>query len=147
MSEPSRVEAEASVTGKPRLSVVRKKAQAEQKAAMAATTVGSLPARIDLLLYQGDDFILDLIFSGPVGIDMATYTAKAEIRQSPGSAQLITTFVPSTPNASTVRLHLTHSSAELLGGDCSWDCQITDTVGTVTTVAYGSITLTKQVTR
>lgn len=130
----------------PRLAVIRDRARLERDVRATATVVGAPPALVNLLLYQGDDFYLDIILSGSGAIDLTSYTPKAEIRPTPGSATLIASFAVTITGATTMRLHLLHAQAELLVGDAAWDVQITDSAGVVTTVAYGSITLTKQVT-
>ena len=131
----------------PRLAVVRAKAKAADIAARAATVVGSMPAPVNLLLYQGDDFYLELTLSGSGGIDLTTYVPKAEIRTTVDASSVLATFVSIIADPTTIRLHLPHAQAELLTADAVWDVQITDPAGLVTTVAYGSVTLTKQVTR
>lgn len=115
---------------------------------LTTTALGQLPARVDLMVYQGDDFFVTVaVDDSTTPIDLTTYTAKAEIRSAAGSPTILATFTTTILNALTVGLHLPHAQSELLTSNGAWDVQITDTAGQVTTLAYGSVSVVKQVTR
>jgi hypothetical protein len=120
----------------------QREAQAEERA--STLTVGTLPQRVDLVLYQGDDFYMDLTVLGPA--DLTGYVPKAEIRSAPGGSPL-TEFEATIIGTTVVRLHLTSLDATSLPATVSWDVQVTDPAGTVTTLAYGSATVAREVTK
>lgn len=131
-----------------RLADIRQAAERQHEVATTATVVGTTPPRVDLTVYQGDDFYLTVTVTQTTPpIDLTTYTPKAEIRAQPGAATVIATFVATIVDPLTVGLHLPHAQSALLAGNASWDLQITDPAGVVTTVAYGSVSVTKDVTR
>lgn len=116
--------------------------------AATAQVVGQLPTRVDLVLYQGDDFFLNVVVDTTVTpIDLSTYTPKAEIRASPGAATVIATFDAVIVDTVTIGLHLPSAESTLIATAASWDVQITDPAGVVTTICYGSVSPTKEVTR
>lgn len=127
----------------PRLSVVRKEAQ--ERAARAATTVGKLPTQVNLTMYQGDSFYLRITLTGS-NIDITGYTAKADIKSSPGSGSVIASFAATVSAPTQIDLALSAAQSVLVPSAASWDVQITDSAGVVTTLAYGSITSMRQVT-
>lgn len=110
------------------------------------TTIGSLPAQIDLVLYQGDDFFFNMkVFdSDQVPSDLTDQTAKAEIRTKPGGT-LITEF-DVVIDTNVIYVQLPHDQCSLLSKVSSWDIQLTDGAGVVTTLAYGSVRPTPEVT-
>lgn len=114
---------------------------------MAMATAGSLPPRVDLALYQGDDFFLRItidVSASPV--DLTTYTPKAEIRATPGSDVVLASFTCVVVNPVVLELHLTSAQSTDLPATCAWDVQITDTAAVVTTLVYGSVAVMKEVT-
>jgi len=113
----------------------------------AAIAVGRLPTQVNLSVYQGDDFFLKITVDDTTSpVDLTTYTAKAEIRSS-GSTPTKTEFDVTIVDAVTLLLHLTNANSLLLTGNGVWDVQVTDPTGLVTTLAGGSLTLVKDVTR
>ncbi len=132
---------------KPRLAELRADIRAEREARTTATVVGVLPARVDLVIYQGDDFFLNVTVDDSVTpIDLTGYIPQAEIRTAPGATTVTATFDATIADSTTVALHLPNDQSMLLTGNAAWDVQITDLAGVVTTLAYGTVTLTKQVT-
>ena len=109
----------------------------------ATETAGSLPPRIDLALYQGDDFFLIVRCTGVI---LTAYTAKSQIRSTPGGPDVLATFTATIPTADEVHLHLASVDATDLPAACAWDVQITDAAGVVTTLCYGNVAVTKEVT-
>jgi hypothetical protein len=114
----------------------------------AATTVGSLPVQVNLLFYQGDDFYLRINVTDKLGapIDLTAYTPKAQIRSSPGSGVIQATFTASIVAPNGVMLHLPSAQSVLVASAAAWDVQITDSAGVITTIAYGSVSCTREVT-
>jgi hypothetical protein len=114
----------------------------------AGVTVGTLPAVVNLILYQGDDFYLHVnVNPGTPPVDLTSYTAKAEIRSTPGASTVIATFTATIVDSDTVGLHLPAAQADLVSVPAFWDVQVTDVLGAVTTLAYGTVTPTKDVTK
>lgn len=115
--------------------------------ARAATSVGQAPTQVNLTIYQGDDFFLNVVVAMTSGVvDLTGYTPKAEIRTNAGAPTVLATFAAEIANANTVSLHLDHAQSTLLNNNAVWDIQITDPTGLVTTLACGTVTVMKQVT-
>lgn len=113
----------------------------------AMATAGTLPPRIDLALYQGDDFFLRIVLEANENpIDLTGYTPKAEIRATAGSDVVLAAFACTVVDPATLELHLTSALSTALPATGAWDVQIEDSVGLVTTLAYGSVTVAKEVT-
>jgi len=112
-----------------------------------STVIGTAPASIDLQVYQGDDFFLEIdVDDSVVPIDLTNYIAKAEIRSAPGGS-LLATFDPTVVDPTTILLHLTAVQSVKLTKTSSWDVQVTDPAGVVTTLAYGHVTVILEVTQ
>lgn len=122
---------------------MQRRRQAEALA--SATVVGALPTLVNLTLYQGDDFYLRINVTG-TGVNLTGYTAKADIKSSPGSGAVIATFAATITSSTQVDLHLTAVQAALVPATAAWDVQVTDPTGVITTLAYGSVTSMRQVT-
>lgn len=107
-------------------------------------TIDALPLTVNLVLYAGDDFFLDLTVTNPDGTeaDLEDMAARAQIRRKAGDADAMAAFdVELVGNV--IRLHLTSSASQGLSGKGVWDCQLTD--GTVATLAAGRVTFTPAV--
>lgn len=114
---------------------------------VAATVVGQAPTRADLIVYQGDDFDLKVVMAPATPpVDLTTYTAKAQIRSAPGASTILAAFTVTIPDAATILLHLPSAQSQLLTSKAAWDVQITAPGGRVTTLAYGAVMATRQVT-
>lgn len=104
----------------------------------------------DLYVYEGDDFTFQIQF----GFDITAYTAKAEIRDTPNSAILITTFGTSKPDLGandgvglrTLRLTLTPAQTRMLSKTAYYDVQLTDGNGVTHTYVAGKVFFTPEVT-
>lgn len=130
----------------PRLSALRAERAAAAVAPRSAVSVGQLPAAVDLTVYQGDDLFINITVDDSVApIDLTTYSPSSEIRSAPGGA-LVCTFVATVVDATHIQLHLTSAESAKVIANGSWDVQIEDANGVVTTLAYGKVTLIKQVT-
>lgn len=126
---------------------LRKQIEAAAEIDTRATTVGQLPTSVNLTLYQGDDFFLRIVVTGQPPPDLTLYTAKAEIRVSANTSTVLATFDATIVDAVTVGLHLPADQSKLLTTPAVWDVQVTDPAGIITTLAYGTVTVTREVTR
>ena len=117
----------------------------QAEALAAATNVGTLPTQVNLTLYQGDNFYLRITLSGS-NVDITGYTAKSEIKSSPGAGAAIASFTATVSGPTQLDLALPAAQSVLVPSSASWDVQITDSAGVVTTLAYGSISAMRQVT-
>ena len=117
--------------------------------AAAAQGVSNVPAAVNITCYQGDDLYLDLtVTADGRPADLTGYTAKSQIRTSPASDEISAEIDAVVDEAAgVVRLHLTHAAATDLGGLMVWDCELTDAVGNVSTIAAGKLTVEAEVTR
>lgn len=114
----------------------------------AAVVVGLLPPQIDLVVYQGDDFALDLTVMMPINPpDISVWSARAEARAKIADVDPIAVFDCTVLAADKIRIHLTASESAKLVDKAVWDVQVEDTTGHVQTLAYGAIQLQKEVTR
>jgi len=105
------------------------------------TTVGAIPAAVDLAVYQGDDFgPLTLTVTNPDGsaANLTGATFKAQIRSAPGAATLWASFTTSVAT-NVVTLALANTASATLPATAAWDCQMTASGGTVTTLAGGNV--------
>ena len=112
-------------------------------------TITALPAVVNLSLYQGDDFFLDLTVTNPDGsaAELTSATPSADIKASKTAPDALATFDAEVDAILTnvIHLHLPHlQAAQLTPGSAVWDCQIEDTQ--VFTLAAGSVTITGEVT-
>ena len=117
-------------------------------AALAAQSAGSLPLAVDLVLYRGDDFYLDVAVTdaGGAPFDLTGYTAAAQIRATPDTADPPAATFTATITGSTVQLHLPSDESGGVPAVAAWDVQITK-AGIVTTLAFGAVATTLDVTR
>lgn len=96
--------------------------------------VSAVPQTVNLFLYKGDDFWLDLIVTNPDGsdTDLSAATASAQIRTAPNVDDIMASFDASI-EANVIHLHLPHAQAsDLIAGSCAWDAQISTGVATHT---------------
>lgn len=117
-------------------------------------TISSLPSRVGLGLYQGDDFYLTLYVTDSTGApaDLSRLDAQSQIRvshASPISAVFDTRII-----SPLVYLHLPHAQASLLApGRAVWDAQVSEedeldpAVARVTTLCAGAVQVDPEVTR
>jgi hypothetical protein len=111
-------------------------------------TVGELPERIDLVLYQGDCFTMVLIVFDADGLpaDLSGAVAKSQIRLTPPHPDVLASFVCAV-TANEVELYLSHPESTGLPVRAVWDCQITLPDGCVQTLCFGNVTVQPEVTR
>jgi|SRR5262245_36112227 len=116
---------------------------------MARATIDETPPAVDLLVYQGDDLLLDVIVTDPVSgapVDLTGYTPKAQIRTTPPDPTVLATFV-CTIAANVIHMHLPALDSAALAAPAAWDVQIVDAAGIVRTLVYGAVKPTLEVTR
>jgi hydrogenase maturation factor len=107
------------------------------------TTVGALPQRLNLDLYQGDDFALTVNVND---LSLVGAVAAAQVRQNPGSPILAAFLVTVDETAGTIDLLLTAGDTELLPtGGAVWDLQVT-AAGMVRTLLAGAVKIAAEVT-
>jgi hypothetical protein len=108
--------------------------------------IEALPQTVNLNLYQGDDFFLDIVVTNEDGsdYDLTNMTARAQVRATPAATEVMANFA-ATITDSTIHLHLVGSQAARLAPTASWDCEISGTE-TLTLVA-GTVRTTQEVTR
>lgn len=116
---------------------------------MSKHVVSTVPAGLDLVIYQGDDFRIRLGMRelGGTPVDLTGATARAQIRRTPADAEVVAEFVCAITGPGDIDLHLPHDITATLTGDGAWDCQVTYPSGDVTTMAYGAVHTTPEVTR
>lgn len=113
-----------------------------------ATQVGALPASVDLIVYGGDDFWVNLRVFSSTGapVDLTPYTSKAEVRAT-SRGSVLGEFDITMPDVHTLKLHLDGDVSRTLPAACVWDVQITDANDYVMTLASGVLQVTPEVTR
>jgi hypothetical protein len=110
-------------------------------------TLSALPTPLDLALYAGDDFRLDLHVKDQLtgqDADLTGYVATASIRATRGDVTALATFA-ATIDGSVVHLHLAGADTATLPTPAVWDCQLAGT--DVTTLATGRVGILGEVTR
>jgi len=115
----------------------------------ARTQITAQPAFIDLLIYQGDDFFLDVQVNYPDGtpVDATAMSPMSQIRATPADENILASFTITldTTTAGLMHLQLAHADATVLPQTCVWDFQLT--LPNVTTLIAGNVTATREVTR
>jgi len=110
--------------------------------------ISALPQTVNLSLYAGDDFYMNLTVTNPDGSpsDLSGAVVLAQIKAAPNNPTVLATF-SSTIVANVIELHLSSASSAALPATCVWDCQITTPAAGVTTLAGGTVTVTSQVSQ
>jgi hypothetical protein len=122
---------------------------ADEVAAYAATQVVTvLPAEVDLNIYQGDDFYLDVAVTDAASnpINVTNMAPMSQIRATPDGPAILASFNITVDATTTnlIHLHLASVDSNGLPPTCAWDLQLSQP--DVTTIAAGSVTVTLQVT-
>lgn len=117
-----------------------------QQQATGPTTITAGPQVVNLVLYQGDDFYLDLTVTDSLDqpVDLTDATATAQIRASAGAADPPEATFTATTETNVIRLHLPANESAKLHGSAVWDCQIA--TPDITTLVAGTVAVTQQVT-
>lgn len=108
---------------------------------------GSSPANVDLVVFRGDDFIVNFILYNPDGtaVDLSDFVAEAQIRPSTSSTVVTSDFTCSIED-NIVTISLTSVDTTDLVRNAAWDVQISSGDGLVTTLAYGLVQVKKDIT-
>lgn len=117
--------------------------------AASVQTVIVLPAIVNLEIYEGDDFFLDVavtdVNSNPVNV--TNLTPMSQIRVSPDGPAVLANIGITVDATITnlIHLHLAAIDSNNLPANCAWDLQLS--TPNVTTLCSGSVTVTPQVTQ
>lgn len=108
--------------------------------------ITALPQTVNLSLYAGDDFYMNLTVTNPDGspADLSQATVLAQIRSA---ANLVLATFSSNVVGNVIELHLTSGASAGLPASGVWDCQITTPLAGVTTLAGGTVSVTPQVSQ
>jgi len=111
-------------------------------------TLTNLPATINLLLYQGDSWAMELDVTDEFGDpwDLTDVVVLAQVRPTP-TGSVAGEFTPSVTESGALRLELPAAVSAALPRSAVWDVDVTEANGWVTTLAAGSITMTPEVSR
>jgi hypothetical protein len=107
------------------------------------------PSPFSLNIYRGDSgrwrfaFFTDTANTQPA--DLTGVTAKSQIRDKPGGAQ-ITNLICTVTLPNIVDVQLAATDSQLLPAKGAWDLQLTYVSGQVSTPAAGPVTVTPDVT-
>jgi hypothetical protein len=113
-------------------------------------TVTAVPPTLDIQLYAGDDVVITLTITTDGAPYDLTGILLSEIRKAHG-AEVVTVFTANAPdpNSGVCYLSLTGDETTLLGADGgrhSWDLQLTNPMGLVSTLARGGVTTQLDIT-
>ena len=114
--------------------------------------INAIPPTLDLNIYAGDDVTISLTITAPGGFPYdLTGTLLAQIRKAHGQ-EVIGLFTTNTPDPATgvTHLTLTNDSTRALGDDGgrhSWDLQLTDAGGIITTLVKGALSTSLDITQ
>jgi hypothetical protein len=112
-------------------------------------TITELPVMVNLVLYAGDDFAMQVEVFDAAGdpADLTGAVAEAQIRLAPDSPNVAGVFTPLVQEAAgIVVLDLAGDVSAGLGRISAYDCEIR-LGGRTTTLIAGTITMTPQITR
>jgi len=115
--------------------------------------VGVLPEKIDLEIYQGDDFYMTLWVTNPdtgALVNVTGYTFRSQIRATTDSEVILASFTFAVGGLGKVDSHLSGAATgQLPVGNCVWDFEMTNPTGSgqVMTPCAGVVVVTAQVTR
>ena len=106
--------------------------------------IEQLPAPVDLILYAGDDFSMEITLSP---VDLTGASAEAQIRPTAESPTISASFACDVVGIDVVKLTLLGTDTQTLKGGYVWDCQVTNSTGAVLTPVAGTVDFTQDVTR
>lgn len=111
---------------------------------MTATLIDARPAAVNLALYAGDDFWLDIAVTDPAGdpADLTGQTARSDIR-SRADMPVVASFT-ATIAGNVIHLYLAGADVAGLPQAAVWDCQLAD--ADTVTLAAGNVRTWPQVT-
>jgi len=114
-------------------------------------SINAVPPTLDLNLYAGDDVAMTLTITDDAGNPYdVTGTLLAQVRKG-HALEVVATLVAVavTPTLGVISLSLDGATTEALGeggGRHSWDLQLTDDDGLVTTLVKGTVSTTLDIT-
>jgi hypothetical protein len=113
-----------------------------------STTIWLTPARVDLVLYRGDDAHLAMGVTNPDGtpVDFTGAAVRSQIRISTDDPVVLAEFTATIVD-NIIYLDLAGADTATLPDVALWDVQVTAADATVGTVAAGRITATGEITR
>lgn len=117
-----------------------------------AVTISALPLAVNLQLYAGDDFWLDITVTDSLTgapIDLTGLAPSSHIKARPGADPMAGfTCVIDPVLTHIIHLHLPSSEAVKLTGSAVWDCQLTSAAvpPIVSTLTSGKVTVSAEVT-
>lgn len=114
-----------------------------------AVTISTMPLAVNLILYAGDDFWMEITVNDDAGdpYDLSAAEATSQIRAAPSDTVVLADFEITT-SANVLSLHLGNSVTQSLPSKGVWDVQINYGVDDTTlTLAYGTVTVSPDVTR
>jgi hypothetical protein len=110
-----------------------------------------MAANANLAIYQGDDYVADILVTdddGTTPADLTGCAARSQIREDFSPASPLIAEFECVIEASTITIALSHDITSML--TCPkyvWDIQVTDGNGWVTTLLAGQVAVTKEVTK
>lgn len=110
--------------------------------------IDARPSVVDLRVYAGDDLHLVVAVLDHDGepADLTGCTARSEVRTSADDTAVLATLTTSVLD-NAVYLHLAAADSAGLPEAAVWDVEVTYPDATVSTLARGKVTTTKEVTR
>lgn len=109
-----------------------------------------LPANFPLSLYRGDtvryQFVLWEDAAKTTPLDLTDVTAKAEIRDKPGSVKTVVVFECEVEQPNIINMTLDAADARKLPAKGAWDLQLNYASGDVVTILAGEVATTNDVT-
>lgn len=109
-----------------------------------------MPNRANLAIYQGDDYGAVASITDETGApaDLTGCTAQAQIRVGPADTNAaIAVEMNTSITGSTVNISIPAALTTQMVGIYAWDCQITRSDGSVSTILAGNAIVTQEVTR
>jgi len=110
-------------------------------------TITVLPQEIDLVIYEGDDFFMDMIVTDANSqpVDVTNAQPMSQIRDAP-DGNLLASLVITVDTTQTNLMHIQLQAADSNGlpANCAWDIQLSSP--TIVTLARGTVQVHPQVT-
>jgi hypothetical protein len=121
---------------------------AEPLASGPPVNVDARPQEVNLDLYQGDDFYVDIAVVNPdgSGADLTGWTAEAQIRATRTDMQIMASFT-ATITGNIIELHLPNDQSRGLAPVAEWDCHIRSGTPEIYTIVSGTVRTARDVTR
>lgn len=112
-------------------------------------TVTVLPATVNLEIYEGDDFYLDVYVTDMANnpVDVTNLAPMSQIRITTADTSILASIgiIVDATITNLIHLHLAAQDSNNLPANCVWDIQLS--TPNVTTLASGTVKVTPQVTQ